>query len=131
MKTLRNETFVFLIVGSTTVFIDLGVYRTLLIFDVDLSLSKAVSFTTGSIFAYFANKSWTFNSTSNGIKVFTKFAFIYLSGLGINVGMNSLLVSIFGLNEISLLISFIIATLLSATTNFLGMKYFVFLDKAI
>jgi putative flippase GtrA len=51
--------------------------------------------------------------------------------LSINVYANSLLLSALTERPYSVQAAFVIATGLSATLNFIGMKYFVFIDKKI
>ena len=62
---IKREFGIFLIVGSLTVLVDFAVYRGLLWLDItSIDLAKGVSFLAGTIFAYFANRFWTFGHQS-------------------------------------------------------------------
>ena len=125
-KLLEYEVARFLIVGGTTVFIDLICYFILIYIGFDTSLSKGVSFSVGTVFAYFANRNYTFQSSIGGFFRFTGFTLLYLSTLIVNVVSNEIVLKFTSHINGSLIIAFLIATSLSATLNFIGMKYIVF-----
>ena len=116
----------FLIIGFTTVFIDLIVYFLLINFSVETLFSKGISFSIGAIFAYFANRAYTFKSNTKGFLRFFIFLILYLSTLLINVSSNEIILDLLSHVKFSLIIAFMIATSLSALLNFVGMKYIVF-----
>ena len=116
----------FLIVGFTTVLIDFTVYRLLLYLDSPTAIAKGLGFIAGTIFAYFANKLWTFSRAKGGANVFSMFIALYLITLIINVGVNSGVVSVLGEEELFLMLAFLVATGTSATLNFVGMQMIVF-----
>jgi len=126
MRLLENEVNRFILVGSTTVIIDLSVYSFLLFLDLDTYVSKGISFNVGAIFAFYANKKFTFKSKTKDSFKFILFLILYLATLGVNVSLNEIILSLIGKSELSLFIAFVIATMISATINFLGMKYIVF-----
>lgn len=130
-NTARKQIGRFLIVGATTVLIDFLTYRLLIWLGLFIWISKAIGFITGTIFAYFANKTWTFQAKVGGKKVFAKFLFVYFTNLCVNVSVNSGVVVFWGREEIALWSAFVIATACSATLNFLGMKFLVFDQKRI
>ena len=119
----------FLLVGITTVIIDLIFYFLLLNFGFEIYIAKGVSFTLGAVFAYFSNKKYTFKSSSYGAIIFLLFLVLYLLTLIINVISNEIILDLTSQSNLSLFIAFIIATSLSASLNFLGMKYIVFNSK--
>ena len=133
---IKRELGIFLIVGLLTVAIDFAIYRGLMHSDLlgfnGLNLAKGIGFVGGTIFAYFANRFWTFNQQSTGAGSVGRFILIYLLGLGANIAVNYLsiswLTSLMLLPEYILLIAFVLATGVSATLNFIGMKFFVFTD---
>ena len=129
VKLLEYEVARFLIVGGTTVLIDLICYFILIYIGFDTSLSKGVSFSVGTVFAYFANRNYTFQSSMGGFVRFTVFTLLYLSTLLVNVASNEIILKFTSHINGSLMISFLIATSLSATLNFIGMKYIVFKGK--
>ena len=126
MRLLKNEINRFLLVGITTVLIDLSVYSLLLFLEFDTYISKGISFTVGALFAFYANKNFTFKSNTKGFFKFILFLILYLTTLGVNVSLNEIILSLIGKTELSLFIAFVIATAISATINFLGMKHIVF-----
>ena len=128
-KLLEYEVARFLIVGGTTVLIDLICYFILIYMGFDTPLSKGVSFSVGTVFAYFANRNYTFQSSMGGFFRFTVFTLLYLSTLVVNVVSNEIVLKLTSQINSSLIIAFLFATSLSATLNFIGMKYIVFNAK--
>ena len=126
MKFLDYEVARFIIVGGTTVLIDLISYFILVYSGFDTYLSKGISFSIGTVFAYFANRKYTFQSSKTGLLRFIAFTLLYLSTLVINVVSNEIVIKLIGDDTTSLLVAFFTATALSATLNFIGMKYIVF-----
>ena len=119
----------FLIVGFTTVAIDFTAYRLLLHLDSPTTIAKGLGFIAGTIFAYFANKLWTFDRAKGGTNVFSMFIALYLITLLINIGVNSGVIKILGTDELFLNISFLMATGTSAALNFVGLQMIVFKSK--
>jgi putative flippase GtrA len=125
-KPIKHELAIFLIVGLLTVAIDFLLYRGLIyinLFGFDsVNLAKGLSFIGGTIFAYFANRFWTFNQqiTSSGSVI--RFSLVYIIGLLANIAINHLsiawLSSMILTPEYILLIAFLLATGVSATLNF-------------
>ena len=131
-KILDYEFARFLLVGASTVFIDLVFYLIFLYAGFDTYISKGISFSIGTIFAYFSNQSFTFKNAKTGAVRFIVFTLLYLSTLLINVISNEFVLSstAFIINlKVSLMVSFLVATSISASLNFLGMKYMVFKVK--
>ena len=123
----HKELQIFLIVGFLTAGIDYAFYQILLqVGSFPLKIAKALGFLVGTIFSYFANRYWTFNqrySTRNNI---VRFYILYGLSLGLNVISNSLIMTLFSnLNHV-MEFAFIVAIGLSATLNFIGMRFFVF-----
>jgi putative flippase GtrA len=125
----KYEVSRFLIVGMFTVLVDLFFYSIMFYFGFSTSLSKGVSFSTGTIFSYFANRKYTFRSSVRKVSKLLIFCLIYLSTLIINVVTNETVLELTGRTEISFLFAFILATLLSATLNFIGMRRYVFCEE--
>jgi len=134
MSTLHQENIMllhsqvgrFLIVGITTVLVDFVIYLLLLFFDFETGLAKALSFSSGAIFAYFANRGYTFQSKRKGLLRFILFSALYILTLTINVGTNGLVLSVLGTAQFFIIFAFLIATSLSAIINYIGMKYIIF-----
>jgi putative flippase GtrA len=136
---IKRELGIFLIVGLLAVGVDFLIYRGFMYlqpFGIEsINIAKGLSFIGGTIFAYFANRFWTFNqkTTDNG-SVF-RFVVVYILGLMTNIAVNYLCVEWFTSPtlalEYALLNAFVLATGVSASLNFIGMKFFVFTDRKI
>ena len=126
---IRRQIHRFLIVGSLTVVVDLAIYSLCLEVGVLVSLSKAIGFLAGTIFAYVVNRFWTFESRRSHVAVF-KFLLLYLSTLCANVSVNQMIFEAVPSGEKGRLFAFLVATSVSATLNFLGMKYIVFGEQS-
>ena len=127
-----REIIIFMIVGLTAVLIDYIIYILLINISIDILFSKSLSYISGTIFSYFANKLITFNDNREYSKTFSKFIFLYTITLIINTLSNNYLVMILE-NYVNYFIeiSFLISTLISATLNFLGMKFLIFNSKKL
>ncbi len=129
MSRLKSELPRFLVVGVTTVAVDYVSYQLLLAVGIALAPAKAGGFIAGTVFAYFANKTWTFSHRGNHRAAFI-FAVLYGVTLGVNVATNSLVVGMLRDTSFALSAGFLAATAVSATLNFLGMKFLVFRREA-
>ena len=128
---IKRQLAIFLVVGSLTVLIDFATYRGLVLVDLlNVNWSKGMGFVMGTVFAYFANRFWTFSHKQHLAGSAWRFAVVYTATLTVNVVVNGLALNI--LEELSMAVqfAFLMATGLSATLNFLGMKYFVFKSAA-
>jgi putative flippase GtrA len=124
---IRRELAIFLIVGSLSVLIDFVTYRGLaVIAAVHIDTAKAVSFLVATIFAYFTNRFWTFGHTAPQAGSPWRFGFLYALTLGANVMVNALVLALLAGTRAAVPLAFLVATGVSATLNFLGMKMFVF-----
>lgn len=125
---MGKEIIRFLVVGFTTVAIDYLSYRLLIPLGVGYALAKATSFIIGTLFAYFANRFWTFGGQEShpAPGSVLRFGVLYATTLLCNVAANSVLLAIFTGYALAIQGAFVAATAISATLNFLGMKYFVF-----
>lgn len=129
-RIIRNEFARFLVVGFTSVAIDYVSYRTLLALGLATASAKASSFIIGAIFGYFANRIFTFRVAKKWHWQETaKFIAVYLFALMANVAANAGTIRMVGHSEIGIGIAFLIATAISATLNYLGMKRLVFITS--
>ena len=124
---LKNkELLKYIFVGLSTVLIDFLIYKFLIKFIV-IYLAKTISFLSGTFFSYQLNRTWTFKSGKKTLSQFIKYLIIHITSLVLNVFINSLLLNTFSKNYfLSYEVSFLIATLTSATYNFLFIKIFIF-----
>lgn len=132
---LRREASIFIIVGATTVLVDYLAYLSLLGLSAPVSVAKAASFVAGTVFAYFANRFWTFSHKSPDRHAWLRFSAVYITSLFSNVTANSAFLAFFESVTLPvshnnlLTIAFIMATGISAMLNFLGMKFYAFRDS--
>ena len=128
---IRRELTIFLIVGSMTVLLDYLTYRSLIWIELmNVVMAKATSFLVGTIFAYSANRFWTFSHELNVSGSVWRFILLYTVTLGANVLVNSLALELLDGASVAIQISFLLATGISACLNFVGMKYFVFTSRS-
>jgi putative flippase GtrA len=91
---IKRELAIFLVVGTLTVMIDFLTYRGLVwaqLLGVDSA--KGLGFLTGTVFAYFANRFWTFGHKAHAVGSAWRFIILYSLTLAANVLVNSLLIS--------------------------------------
>ena len=125
LKIFSKDVYKFIIVGFSTVLIDYIFYLILINTNlISINTCKTLSFIIGTLYAYFANKIFTFQSKSLFRDSVFKFFSLYLFSLLINVLINAILLN--NLSKYALQLAFLISTFFSASINFLGMKYFVF-----
>lgn len=123
---MRTSLARFVLVGGTTVLIDAAVYQLLLFTDLSHGWAKAISFVAGALFAYVANWRYTFRGQHHRWSV-VAFVAVYLCALGLNVGVNGLLLALLGEDRAwQVAVAFVVATGVSAAWNFAGMARFVF-----
>ena len=124
---LKNkELLKYIFVGLSTVLIDFLIYKFLIKFII-IYLAKTISFLSGTFFSYQLNRTWTFKSGKKTLSQFIKYLIIHITSLVLNVFINSLLLNTFSKNYfLSYEVSFLIATLTSASYNFLFIKKFIF-----
>lgn len=124
---IKRELAIFLIVGATTVLVDFVSYRGLIGFDVmAVDMAKTTGFLVGTLFAYFANRSWTFGHKLHVPGSAWRFAILYAGTLGANVVINAYALKLLADTASAIQLAFLIATGASACLNFLGMKLVVF-----
>jgi len=124
---IRRELLVFLVVGSLTVLVDFLSYRALLWSGVaDVGVAKAAGFLIGTLFAYFANRAYTFGGRPHRQGTAWRFALLYACTLGANVSVNGWVLGMLDAQPWKVQAAFLVATGVSTCMNFLGMKLFVF-----
>ena len=124
---MRREVALFLVIGSLTVMVDYMVYRSLFWMGLaGIDTAKALSFLVGTVLAYFAHRRWTFSHKLNPPSSAWRFAFLYVATLCANVVVNALTLALLIEAVAATKIAFLLATGVSASLNFLGMKLLVF-----
>ena len=129
LKKFNYEIKKFIFIGIVTVCIDFLIYSILINLNLYISFAKGTSFIFGALFSYFGNKKYTFKATGGSI-VFLRFIVIYLSSLILNILTNNIFLNLLVIkNSSSLILAFILSTLISAIFNFIGLKKLVFKEK--
>lgn len=124
---IRRELAVFLVVGSLTVLVDFTTYRGLVAWvGLNVDAAKGLGFLAGTVFAYFANRHWTFGQHAAPVGSAWRFVLLYAATLAANVGLNAAVLAVLAGSAGAVQWAFLMATGVSATLNFLGMKFFVF-----
>jgi putative flippase GtrA len=124
---IRRELSIFLVVGMLTVVVDFATYRALAMAGLlGIDAAKAAGFLIGTLFAYFANRFWTFGHARSARGSAGRFIVLYASTLVANVAVNALALKLFGALAVAVPAAFVLATGVSASLNFIGMKLFVF-----
>ncbi len=128
----------FLLIGVLATLVDLGVFKFLgfisgLTVAWALNTFKGISFLVATFAKYWGNKFWAFEKMERRRmgKEISQFYLVTILGLGINVGVFSLIVNTIGPQfgtplEIWRTFGVIIAALVVAIWNFLGYKFIVF-----
>jgi putative flippase GtrA len=124
---IRKELPIFLVIGTSTVVMDYATYTVLLKWTaMAVDPAKGLGFLTGTVYAYFANRIWTFGHTQAARGSAWRFAQLYALTLGANVLINAGVLRLLGTWTMVHQLAFFMATGVSATLNFLGMKLYVF-----
>lgn len=117
-------------VGFVTVLIDFALYRVLTAAGAPVAPSKALSFVVATVCAYLLNRAITFRA-EGGRREVTRFALLYSFALLVNVAMNELMLALLpDSSSFEVEAAFLVAQATSSTINFVGMRQFVFTNRA-
>ena len=122
---MNKQIIYFLIIGSTGVLIDYLVYILLLYF-IQINLSKVCGFIAGALFNFFMNRKLTFAVSDLLRTRLIKFSLLYTFTLFLNVSINQVSLETFAFIDHKILIAFLLATGTSTIVNFIGQKFWVF-----
>lgn len=118
----NTEVSRFVLVGLCTVVVDLAVYAAILGMGSRIWIAKGIAFCCGMLFAYFANKFFTFQSRNAGARDLAPFVALYAATLCVNVSVNSALLALAGTGLYGKALAYCIAVGTSACANFIGMR---------
>ena len=119
----NSEIIKFIVVGVLAVLIDGTTYALMVrAIGFEHGLSKRVSFILGSIWAFFANKHYTFNSPAPARKEIILFSILYITTYFVNGWIHDITWKKSDLDWLS----FLTATATSTVINYLGQKFVVF-----
>jgi putative flippase GtrA len=113
----------FVVIGSSSVLIDLLVYQ-LLLDTLSTSLAKGISYLAGMCFGFIGNKYWTFESKAKAGSEILGYGLLYSITLAINIILNNLLLDWLGSER--KLVCFLIVTGITTVLNFLGLRLITF-----
>ena len=123
---LKGELLRFLVVGGIAVALDAASYWALMQFaGLNPVWAKRVSFAIGSVWAFFANKYFTFAVRELSASEPFLFAIVYVAGWFLNSVTHDLVLNWVGLKWFA----FLAATGVSTCSNFIGQKFLVFRRK--
>lgn len=117
-----KELLRFLVGGGSAVLVDYIVYKVLLYLGIDVAISKAISFISGSIIGFIINKLWTFESKNFSKIEILRYVILYTITASVNAWINNVVLYLFSIQGFA----FLCATGVSTVLNFLGQKFFVF-----
>jgi putative flippase GtrA len=124
---IKKELSVFLVVGISTVVVDYIFYQGMVALQwATIDIAKTFSFIVGTLYAYGANRFWTFSHKEAANNSALKFVLLYSVTLSANVLINSQLLEFLRNIDYEVQISFFFATGVSSTLNFIGMKFIIF-----
>lgn len=127
---IRREAATFLVVGGVTVLVDFASYTLLQSWiRLPVDVAKGLGFLIGTAFAYFANRHWTFGHQEPARGSAWRFALLYGITLAFNVLVNAASLHAMQGMAWDRQGAFLLATGVSASLNFLGMKYLVFRQR--
>ena len=120
---LKSELLRFALVGGVAVALDAASYGALIHYgQLNPAWAKRTSYALGSVWAYFANKFYTFGRRELRAGEPFLFALVYAAGWFLNSATHDLVLRLVGLKPVA----FLAATALSTASNFLGQKFLVF-----
>jgi putative flippase GtrA len=127
MKLLDNLlkiTFIrFVFVGVLSTIINFTVfYFCAVILDTSVTVAAIIGYISGLLFSFVFGKNWVFLKHDLGVSnTFFKFFLVYLIGLGLHTILTSYLDTVLDYR-----IAWLLGTITSTTTNFIGSKHVVF-----
>ncbi len=122
-RLLNHEIIRYVLVGGGAVFIDFITYMIMVeTLGMNQSLSKGISYILGALFAFMANKLWTFDTTRKTHEAFMRFGLLYASTFAANVFIHAIFL---GLGFLPI-VGFGFATITSVVLNYVGQKFWVF-----
>lgn len=120
---INTDFYKFLITGILVVFIDGLFYFLLTLLEfTSFQIAKRISFLIGAFFAFILNRNYVFLYKKRNFSQVLYFVILYIMSFFVNSFVHDYILVI---SNISLM-SFIFATAVSATLNYLVMKFFIF-----
>jgi putative flippase GtrA len=112
----------FVVIGCTSVLIDLTAYR-LLAGVTSPHAAKAASYVAGMVFGFLGNKFWTFGSRRRSVGEPAAYLGLYATTLGVNVAVNALVLAAVPGRA---MVAYLAATGVTTVLNYLGLRLLTF-----
>ena len=123
---LRKKLLKFALVGLAGTALDFAVFFLSLVAGMAPSVSRVMGYSVGTLWAFFLNRRWVFNSTGNLAKLLPFILTYLVSGLAA-VLIQSLGPA--GSNDTAgVFLAFGFSVVVGASINFLSLRFFVFRD---
>ena len=124
---IRRELAFFTVNGVLAVLVTYVVYRGLVGCGLPVGPANGVGYASGMLYGFFANRSMAFRDRASihGTQV-ARYLLLYLGTLLANVAVNSALLAALRGVRGDVQLAFLAAIAVSATLNFLGLKFLVF-----
>ena len=124
---IRREGCLFAVNGVMAVGISYGVYRYLAVAGLEPHVANALAYLAGMGYGFFANRTLAFRDDAPvSASKMLRYGLLHACTLALNVSLNSALLDVLRGARAHPLFAFLPAVAVSATLNFLGLKYWVF-----
>jgi len=122
-KTLK-EIYRFIFVGIGSNIINYLIYSFLYLFSGEILISSYFGYLCGMFFSYFLGREWVFRFQSSRYKTLVKFILLHLTSMFVMGEMIYLLIITY---DLIYYLAWFISTTIIAFSNFLVLKYYVFI----
>ena len=119
----------FLVVGCSSVAVDLLVYAGLMAVGCPRELAKGAGYLAGMVLGFVLNKRWTFGSRRAAGGEAVTYVVLYAVTFVVNVAVNGWMAQTAASlmpSQIALVTAFLVATAVTTVLNFLGMRFITF-----
>lgn len=128
-RETRKQLRRFLVIGGSSVLVDLGVYAVLTRLGMSVHAAKGISYVAGMLLGFVGNKLWTFECRSTSMAEPVLYCLLYLVTLAVNIGVNAAVLGVAGRfipAPYAAGFAWLSATGVTTILNFLGMRYVAF-----
>ena len=126
---LKTQIVRFAISGGFAAVVDYGLLQLLMLFGLDYTVAKALSFVAGTLTAYFINRRWTFGAQPSTARFLATMA-VYAVMFGVQVGIFHVLTGMLLDAELSLFwattLAYVVAQGVATVTNFIVQRTVIF-----